>query len=95
MEEKGYSSAGVQEIEDKQLYVGSTVNGAFERIEEPKADPAIQPEIQLKAGWRNGNIKVGTGAPSASLGHDWDVYLDVPAGTGWTVVTAVYLKRPI
>lgn len=94
-ETQAYDSAGVQHIEDKQLYVGSTVNGAFERIEDPKADPKVEPEIQLKNGWRNGNIKIGTGAPTASTsGHDWDIYLDVPAGTGWVAVTAVYLKRP-
>ena len=83
---EAYGSSGVGQIEDKQLWKGSTINAAFERIENPKADPAIQPEIQLIEGWRNGNIKIGTGAPSADLGHTWDIYLDVPSGTGWTAV---------
>lgn len=85
---------GIQQQQSREEYIRQHINEAYEVIRVDTADPPIQPEIQLKEGWQNGNIKVGTGAPSADLGHTWDVYLDVPAGTGWTAVTAIYIKRP-
>ena len=96
-EVKARESAGVQQIEDKQLWVGSTINGAYERIEDPKADPAIQPEIQLLEGWRNGNIKMSLVAPiTADPGHTWDIWLEVNSLTSgdWSLVKNVYVKVP-
>lgn len=89
--------AGVQQIEDKQLWVGSTVNGAYERIEDPKASPPVQPEIQLLEGWRNGNIKMSAVAPTVSdKAHTWDIWLEVTSLSGgdWTIVKNVYVRVP-
>lgn len=93
LDSENQNSAGIQKIEGKQQWVHSTITNAYEIVRDDK-DTSIIPEIRLKEGWRNGNILIGTGAPTSDLGHTWDVYLDVPAGTDWTLVSNMYVKRP-
>ena len=84
----------VQRGEAREGFVWQQINEAHEIIRKDK-DPDIQPTIQLKEGWKNGNIHVGTGAPSPDLGHTWDIYLDTTTiGSGWQAVTAIYVRRP-
>ena len=98
-------SAGVQQIEDKQFWRGSTINGAYERVEEPKADPPVQPEIQLMEGWRNGNIHFDTVAPTTFPigGHTWDIRCvvnalsydpDIDPSQQLQLITAMYVSVP-
>jgi hypothetical protein len=96
-ETEAYGSSGVSQIEDKQLWTGSTVNGAYERIENPKAVPPVQPEIRLIEGWRNGNIKISVAGPADSPDtHTWDVWLQVSSITSdsWEAVTAIFVRVP-
>ena len=88
---------GLQQIQAREEYIKQHINEAYEMIRKDIADPPIQPEIQLKEGWRNGNIKIGIGAPTKDTGeHTWDVYLDVASVTSddWEAVTAVYVRTP-
>lgn len=98
-----YTRAGVQEIEDKQFFTGSVINGAYEIVRDDRK-PEIYPEIKLKQGWRNGNIFLSATAPPtppaiADRGsadpHTYDLWLVVTSfGTGaegWKAVTATYV----
>jgi len=83
----------VQRAEARESYVWQHINEAHEIIRNDK-DPTVIPTIQLKEGWKNGNIHIGTVAPTADIGHDWDVFLVAPDVAGWQLVTAVYVRRP-
>lgn len=95
-----------QRDESKDQYVWQHINESYEMIRDDKADPPIQPEIQLKEGWRNGNIKIGIGPPVRhdivddprlyNEEHHWDVYLQVASLDSdiWEAVTAIYVRTP-
>ena len=88
---------GVGMREARGEFIPQHINQAYEILRDDKANPPIQPEIQLKEGWRNGNIKIGVGAPSTGAGeHTWDVYLQVASLTSntWEAVTAIYVRTP-
>jgi len=100
-DDTGYTQSGVQQIQDKQLYVGSTINGAFERIQKD-TDPDVDPAIQLKEGWQSGNIHFDTVAPTNPLPdpipidypHTWDIWCVVASLTSdqWEQITAMYVR---
>lgn len=72
------------------------INEAYECIWNDK-DPSVEPTVQLKEGWKNGNIGIGTGTPSVGSGeHTWDLYLQVASITSssWEPITAIYVRVP-
>jgi hypothetical protein len=83
----------IQRVEARESSVWQHVNEAHEIIRNDH-DPGVIPTIQLKEGWKNGNIHIGTAAPAVDVGHTWDIYLVVPAGTGWLAASAIYVRRP-
>ena len=85
----------IQKIESKDAYVHQYVNEAFEVKRNDKANPPIEPEIRLKEGWRNGNIKVSTAAPADSEDtHTWDIWLQVAStdSNTWETVTGIFVR---
>jgi len=85
----------VQRGEARNEYVKQHINEAYEQIRDDLANPPVQPEIQLKEGWRNGNIKISDTQPTDDASHTWDIWLEVPSGSiGWTEVTKVHVRMP-
>ena len=91
-----YQEPNVQHKQVREDYVWQHINEAYELLRYDKADTPMQPEIRLKEGWQNGNIKISdTQPPDDDNLHTWDIWLEVPAGsTGWTEVTKVHVRMP-
>jgi hypothetical protein len=97
----GYTQSGVQKIQDKQLFVGSTINGAFERIQNDQ-DLSVDPSIQLKEGWQNGNIHYDTVDPTNPIPdpipidypHTWDIWCVVAdtESDQWEEITKIFVR---
>ena len=98
-----FDEPNVQNNQAREDYIYQHIDEAYEIIRYDKATPPIEPEIRLKEGWRNGNIKVSTEAPSDSEStHTWDVWLQLvvstdpvlPAPGTWAEVEKVLVRIP-
>lgn len=93
----------IQKVQRGVSYVRQHVNEAYEAIWNDLAKPPVQPRVQLKEGWQNGNIHFDTIDPvnpvpdplPEGYPHTWDIWCVTGGVAGeWNEVTKIFVRLP-